>query len=106
MDDFGDPSRLIALAMRNCQLLTTELKVINIGTLNVQQCQKEDKQQFMYEDALKYNLQSLGLTETHVVQEDILTITAKPNRCSIRFTIKESEAQINTQVPVFLSRNP
>ena len=35
------------------------------------------KQQFIYDDALKYGLQILGLTKTHVVQEDILTISAR-----------------------------
>lgn len=73
----GDASRLMASAMKNCQLLTTELKVIKVGTLNVQGCQKEDKKQYIYEDALKCDLQILGLTEIHVVQECILTITAR-----------------------------
>ena len=67
----------MASAMKNCQLLTTELKVIKVGTLNVQGCQKEDKKQYIYEDALKCDLQILGLTEIHVVQECILTITAR-----------------------------
>ena len=67
----------MASAMKNCQLLTTELKVIKVGTLIVQGCQNEDKKQYIYEDALKCDLQILGLTEIHVVQECILTITAR-----------------------------
>ena len=76
-NDFGDASRHMAPAMRKCQLLTTELKFIKVGTLNAQGCRKENKQQFIYEDALKYNLKILGLIETHVEQEDILTITSR-----------------------------
>lgn len=66
----------MASAMKNCQLLTTELKVIKVGTLNERK-EKEDKKQYIYEDALKCDLQILGLTEIHVVQECILTITAR-----------------------------
>ena len=69
--------QLLTPAMRKCQLLKAELKVIKVGTLNVQGCRKEDKQQFIYEDALKYDQQIIGHTESHVVQEDILTITAR-----------------------------
>ena len=65
------------LGYANCQLLTTELKAIKVGTLNVQESQKEDKQQFIYKDALKYDLQIFGLTETHVAQEDIMMIKVR-----------------------------
>ena len=94
----------MVLVMLKRQLLT---KVITIGILNVQGCWKEDKQQFIYEDALKYNLQILGLTESHLVQEDILTMTVRHQIKQWRYEVYNGGIQgINQyKVPVFLSRN-
>ena len=95
--NFLSDSQLIAPALSNCQLLTTELKVFKVGTLNVEGCWKEDKQQFIYKDALKYDQQILGLTETHVVQEDILTITARYQTKQRRYKVYHGEIQRTNQ---------
>ena len=105
--DLGDASWVRAPFMK---IISTELKIIKVGSLNVQGCQKEDKQQFIYEDALKYNLQILGITETHVEQEVRSSQPdTKPNSEGYkvtRFTMEESKVQINIHIPVFLSKNP
>ena len=88
MDDLGDA---------NCQLLTTELKAIKVGTLNVQESQKEDKQQFIYKDALKYDLQIFGLIETHVAQEDIMMIKVRHQIKQWRYEIYYGEIQGTNQ---------
>ena len=41
--------------------------------MNVQGCRNEVKKQFIYEDTLKYSLQIIGLTETHISKEEIST---------------------------------
>ena len=85
------------LGYANCQLLTTELKAIKVGTLNVQESQKEDKQQFIYKDALKYDLQIFGLTETHVAQEDIMMIKVRHQIKQWRYEIYYGEIQGTNQ---------
>ena len=87
----------MAPAMRKCQLLTTKLEVIKVRTLNVQGCRKEDKQQLIYQDALKYGLQILGITETHVVREDILTITARHQTKQRRYKVYHGGIQCTYQ---------
>ena len=58
-------------------IANNEVKKLNIGTLNVQGCQDEITKKFLYEDTLRYDLQILGLTETHVKDETIETIKIK-----------------------------
>ena len=56
---------------------TVKVHSLNVGTLNVQGCREESKQRNIIDDAFKYNLQILGLTETHVKDEGTTTINAK-----------------------------
>lgn len=42
------------------------MKTLNVGTLNVQGCQLLKKQKTICQDMFKYDLQILGITETHV----------------------------------------
>ena len=58
---------------------TVKVKALNVGTLNVQGCREESKQQTILEDALGYDLQVIGLAETHVIDELTTTITVKRN---------------------------
>ncbi len=53
------------------------MESLNIGTLNIQGCQDKTKQLSIYQDALNYDLQILGLTETHVKEERIKFVTVK-----------------------------
>ena len=55
------------------------MKFLNIGTLNVKGCREEVKQQTICEDAAKYDLNILGITETHVEKETLDDITIKEN---------------------------
>ena len=56
---------------------TVKVHSLNVGTLNVQGCREESKQRNIIDDALKYNQQILGLTETHVKDEGTTTINVK-----------------------------
>ena len=56
---------------------TVKVKALNVWTLNVQGCREESKQQTILEDALGCDLQVIGLTETHVIDELTTTITVK-----------------------------
>ena len=47
---------------------------INIGTLNTRGNQKIEDKIDISNDAMKYNLQILGLTETHSDKEELITI--------------------------------
>ena len=81
-------------------MLTTELKVIKVKILNVQGCQKEDKQQFIWKDALKYVLKILGITRTHFLQEKILTITARHQTKQRRYKVYHGGLQSTNQYTV------
>ena len=67
--DLGDTCRLL----RKCQTLTAKLKVINVGTWTFKDAETKSKKKFIYEDTLKYSLQIIGLTETHISKEEIST---------------------------------
>ena len=58
---------------------TVKVKALNVGTLNVQGCRDEFKQSIILEDALNYDLQVIGLTETHVIDEGTKTFIVKEN---------------------------
>ena len=61
--NLSDAGRLISTARRKREILTGKLKVIKIKR---SRCRLEDKEKFIYEDTLKYSLQIIGLTETHI----------------------------------------
>ena len=46
------------------------VKELSVGTLNVRGCKKERQIQEVAEDALRYKLQILGITETHTGKDD------------------------------------
>ena len=56
---------------------TVKVKALNVGTLNVKGCRDKYKQRIILEDALNYDLQVIGLTETHVIDEGTKTVTVK-----------------------------
>ena len=56
---------------------TVKDKALNVGTLNVQGCRDEFKQSIILKDALNYDLQVIGLTETHVIDEGTKTFIMK-----------------------------
>ena len=56
---------------------TVKVKALNVGTLNAQGCRDEFKQSIILEDALNYDLQVTGLTETHVIDEGTKIFTVK-----------------------------
>ena len=58
---------------------TVKVKALNVGTLNAQGCRDEFKQSIILEDALNYDLQVTGLTETHVIDEGTKIFTVKKN---------------------------
>ena len=58
-------------------IANNKVKILNIGTLNVQGCQDEVTKKSLYEDTLRYDLQVLGLTETHAKDETTKTIKIK-----------------------------
>ena len=58
---------------------STKVKSFNIGTLNVQGCKDHHKQYSILEDAINYNLQVIGITETHLTEECTKTIAVKKN---------------------------
>ena len=67
---------------------TVKVHSLNVGTLNVQGCREESKQRNIIDDAFKYNLQILGLTETHVKDEGTTTINVKrDNRISRTYQV-------------------
>ena len=45
------------------------MKTLNLGTFNTQRCTKQVKQKQLCQDAFKYNLQILGITETAITKE-------------------------------------
>ena len=51
-----------------------KVKLLNVGTLNVQGCKDKATQKFIFEDTIRYDLQVLGLTETHVKEETTKSI--------------------------------
>ena len=53
------------------------MTALNIGTLNVQGCREEHDQQNIFEDASKYNLQVLAITETHTTEEGSRKVTVE-----------------------------
>ena len=71
-------------------IANNEVKILTIGTLNVQGCQDEVTKKFLYEDTLRYDLQVLGLTETHVNDETTKTIKIKHGG-AIRYISAESK---------------
>ena len=56
---------------------TVKVKALNVGTLNAQGCRDEFKQSIILEDALNYDFQVTGLTETHVIDEGTKIFTVK-----------------------------
>ena len=56
-----------------------KVTALNAGNLNVQGCRDEYKQRIFLEDALNYDLQVIGLTEIHVIDEGTKTFTVKKN---------------------------
>ena len=56
-----------------------KVTVLNAGTLNVQGCRDEYKQRIILEDALNCDLQVIGLTQIHVIDEGTKTFTVKKN---------------------------
>ena len=55
------------------------MKDLKIGTLNVQGCNEELKRKAIGEDAEKYRLHILGITETRIETEEIEDINNKYN---------------------------
>ena len=51
-----------------------KVKLSNVGTLNVQGCKDKATQKFIFEDTIRYDLQVLGLTETHVKEDTTKSI--------------------------------
>ena len=47
------------------------MQIMNIGTLNTQGCQDNTKLLSIASDSEKYNVQILGLTETHIVDQHL-----------------------------------
>ena len=47
----------------------SRIKKLNIGTLNVRGCKEKDQKETVIKDALKYNLDILSITETHIKEE-------------------------------------
>ena len=67
---------------------TVKVHSLNVGTLNVQGCREESKQRNIIDDAFKYNLQILGLTETHIKDEGTTTINVKrDNKISCTYQV-------------------
>ena len=52
-------------------------KPLNVGTLNAQGCNDALKQDQILQDALRYDMHILGLTETHIKEETHTAITVK-----------------------------
>ena len=55
------------------------MKLLNIGTFNVQGCNDEQKRASIGKDAEKYNVHILGITETRIEKEEIEDINGKYN---------------------------
>ena len=55
-----------------------KVNTLNFETLNVHDCCEKSKQRNIIEDTFAYNLQVLGLTETHV----------RDGNCSTKITVK------------------
>ena len=57
------------------------MQKINFGTLNLNGCKThEEKLQTIAEDAYRYNIQILGVTETHLPEEETLNIEVKDKK--------------------------
>ena len=55
------------------------MQIMNIGTLNTQGCQDNTKLLSIASDSEKYNVQILGLTETHIVDQHLEEIKGIKN---------------------------
>ena len=80
--------------------------------VNAQGCCEQNKQRTIVEDALRYDLQILGLTETHVKDEGTTTITVKQENnikrtYQVFFTgIKDTNTFPGTGIAIEDSRRP
>ena len=81
------PVASMASAKRKSQMSTTNIKNLNVGTLNVQGCREKIKQQCIIEDMAKYDLQILALTETHILEEDVSSVVAKHGSTERRYKV-------------------
>ena len=84
---------------------TVKDKALNVGTLNVQGCRDEFKQSIILEDALNYDLQVIGLTETHVIDEGTKTFIVKKNNTNRTYElfvsgIKEHNTYTGTGIAI------
>ena len=77
---------------------TVKVKALNAGTLNVQGCRDEYKQVIILEDALNYDLQVIGLTETHVIDGGTKTFTVKKNNTSCTYELFFSGIKTKTLI--------
>ena len=55
------------------------MQILNIGTLNTQGCQDNTKSLSIARDTEKYNVQILGLTETHVADQQLEEVKGVEN---------------------------